>query len=139
MKDVKIGLLLTGLAFFGVCSVTRGEEKQSAKKFNVWAAADPHVTVDAMHGVECMQLAFRQSEGYFWFLPEHEAKLAGIPPAFDWDVMLLAGDLTSSQYPPLDGEGEVFVEQFSKLRKHRREDIGATFHVRANQGVFKNA
>ncbi len=85
------------------------QETASIKKtaFNVWAAADPHVTVDAIHGVEPLQLAIRQSEGYWDFLPKMELKLGGIPPAFDWDIMLLAGDFTSSQFPPKDGIKEL--------------------------------
>ena len=73
--------------------------------FNIWLASDPHVTVDTLHGVETLRLAFRQSEGFWSFLPQYEQKAGGIPPAFDWDLMLLAGDLTSSQWPPRDGEG----------------------------------
>ncbi len=139
MKKVTMTLLIFNFVFFYSCNNTSSENKTDTnevvkseksetkkpkpEKFNVWAASDPHVTVDAMHGVECMQLAFRQSEGYFSFLPEHERQLAGIPPAFDWDVMLLAGDLTSSQYPPLDGEGEIFVREFETLKNHYREDV----------------
>ena len=93
--------------------------------FNVWAAADPHVTVDAIHGVESLQLALRQSEGYWDFLSKRELQLAGIPPAFDWDIMLLAGDFTSSHFPPTDGEGKILVRQFEVLAKHQREDIYA--------------
>ncbi len=94
-----------------------------SNKFNVWAASDPHVTVDAIHGVEPLQLALRQSEGYWDFLPKMELKLGGIPPAFDWDIMLLAGDFTSSQFPPRDGEGKILVRQFEVMDKHNREDI----------------
>ena len=94
-----------------------------SNKFNVWAASDPHVTVDAIHGVEPLQLALRQSEGYWDFLPKMELKLGGIPPAFDWDIMLLAGDFTSSQFPPRDGEGEILVRQFEVMNKHNRADI----------------
>jgi len=101
------------------------KEISSPKKttFNVWAASDPHVTVDAIHGVEPLQLALRQSEGYWDFLPKLELKLGGIPPAFDWDIMLLAGDFTSSQFPPKDGEGKILVRQFEVMDKHNREDI----------------
>ena len=91
--------------------------------FNIWLASDPHVTVDTLHGVETLRLAFRQSEGFWSFLPKYEQKAGGIPPAFDWDLMLLAGDLTSSQWPPRDGEGEIFAEQFKALKHHRREDV----------------
>lgn len=37
--------------------------------------------------------------------------------------MLLAGDFTSSQFPPKDGEGKILARQFEVLEKHRREDV----------------
>ena len=117
-------ILLTIITFSNCSTISQTTEPQKVE-FNVWAASDPHVTVDALHGVECLQLAFRQSEGHWNFLPKMEIKLGGIPPAFDWDIMLLAGDFTSSQFPPRDGEGEIFVRQFEVLKEHQREDIYA--------------
>ena len=114
-----VSLMIAGLLLLAPTSGTT-QEQQS---FTIWAASDPHVTVDTLHGVEPMRLAFRQSEGFWSFLPKMESRLAGIPPAFDWDLMLLAGDLTSSQFPPRDGEGRVFVDQFEALTRHRREDV----------------
>ena len=135
---MKEAFFLLSLFFIGCTNNTTTSEKKATvaeanaqvnttrqKEFNVWAAADPHVTVDAIHGVEPLQLALRQSEGYWDFLPKMELKLGGIPPAFDWDVMLLAGDFTSSQFPPKDGEGKILVRQFEVMEKHNREDIYA--------------
>lgn len=92
----KIIVLLIGIAVLGCNNKSALPTKsmeiieskgKNAKpdKFHIWAAADPHVTVDALHGVEPLQLAFRQSEGFWDFLPKMEIKLGGIPPAFDWD------------------------------------------------------
>ncbi len=117
-----IGRVL-GVAALTIFCTSVSVAQEDGSKFNIWAGSDPHVTVDTLHGVEPMRLAFRQSEGFWSFLPEYEAKAAGIPPAFDWDLMILAGDLTSSQFPPNDGEGIVFVDQFKALNDHRREDI----------------
>ena len=96
---------------------------QEAQTFNVWAASCPHVTVDSLYGAEPLRLAFRQSEGLWSFLPRTELRLGRIPPAFDWDVMLIVGDFTSSHFPPRDGEGLVLVDQYRALTKHYREDI----------------
>ena len=121
MKTKGLSILI-GLALVAL-QVHAGEAE--TEFFNIWAASDPHVTVDTLHGVEPMRLAFRQTEGFWSFLPKPEAQLAGIPPAFEWDLMILAGDLTSSQLPPRDGEGKIFVDQFNALSKHRREDVFA--------------
>ena len=40
------------------------ELEAKGKAFNIWLASDPHVTVDTLHGVETLRLAFRQSEGF---------------------------------------------------------------------------
>ena len=106
-KLSRIGMTI-GLSGFMGFSVLAAAEPQGQGKFNIWVGSDPHVTVDTVHGVEPMRLAFRQSEGFWSFLPKYEVKAGGIPPEFDWDMMLLAGDLTSSQFPPRDGEGVVF-------------------------------
>ena len=45
--------------------------------FNIWLASDL-VTVDTLHGVETLRLAFRQSEGFWSFLPKYEQKAGGI-------------------------------------------------------------
>ena len=96
---------------------------QELRKFNLWAASCPHVTVDSVYGVEPLRLAFRQSAGFWSFLPQTELRLGRIAPAFDWDIMINVGDFTSSQFPPRDGEGLVLVDQYRTLTKHYREDI----------------
>ena len=47
-------------------ATTPDVKKETLTEFNVWAAADPYVTVDTIHGVQPLQSALRQSEGY-WF------------------------------------------------------------------------
>ena len=127
MKKIIIALISLVIISCSDKTTTSTDQKKASKtkqtEFNVWAASDPHVTVDAIHGVEPLQLALRQSEGYWEFLPAMEQRLGGIPPAFNWDIMLLAGDFTSSQFPPRDGEGQVLVRQFEVMEKHQREDI----------------
>ena len=118
---VPLFLLLSGL--LNTADSFANDPEATDSTFNIWLASDPHVTVDTLHGVETLRLAFRQSEGFWSFLPQYEQNAGGIPPAFDWDLMLLAGDLTSSQWPPRDGEGEIFAEQFKALKHHRREDV----------------
>lgn len=116
-------LFLLILGSFSPAVSFASELEVNDNSFNIWLASDPHVTVDTLHGVETLRLAFRQSEGFWSFLPQYEQKAGGILPAFDWDLMLLTGDLTSSQWPPRDGEGEMFAEQFNALKNYRREDV----------------
>lgn len=118
-----VGRAIAAVAILGLFYSASVAAEEVQEKFNIWVGSDPHVTVDTVHGVEPMRLAFRQSEGFWSFLPKYEVKAGGIPPAFDWDIMLLAGDLTSSQFPPRDGEGIIFVDQFKALNHHRREDV----------------
>jgi len=122
-RALKHGVCSLALTILTLLSNSLAPAAAADADFNIWVGSDPHVTVDTLHGVEPMRLAFRQSEGFWSFLPKYEVKAGGIPPAFDWDLMLLAGDLTSSQFPPRDGEGRIFVDQFEALRHHRREDV----------------
>lgn len=80
--------------------------------FRVWAAGDSHVPSDIRHGRESLAKAIRQSEG--------RAKDA---PGFDWDIMVDVGDLSASQFPPTDEDGEILVKQYRALKKHHREDV----------------
>ncbi len=80
--------------------------------FRVWAAGDSHVTADIRHGRESLAKAIRQSQG----------EVEGAPP-FDWDIMVDAGDLSASQFPPTDEDGRELVRQYGELAKHRREDV----------------
>ena len=44
-------------------------------------------------------------------------------PPFEWDIMLDIGDLSGSQTPPDDEEGEEVVRQYSASTKHPREGV----------------
>ncbi len=44
-------------------------------------------------------------------------------PPFEWDIMLDIGDLSGSQTPPDDEEGEEVVSQYSVSTLHAREDF----------------
>ena len=48
---------------------------------------------------------------------------AGGGPPFEWDIMLDIGDLSGSQTPPGDEEGEEVVRQYSVSTHHPREDF----------------
>ena len=80
--------------------------------FNVWATSCAHASIDAQHRRESLGRSIRQSEG--------ETRET---PGFDWDIMIDAGDLSASQFPPTDREGATIVEQYARLKKHRREQI----------------
>lgn len=44
-------------------------------------------------------------------------------PAFDWDIMIDAGDLSAHQTPPGDKDGHELLRQYRAMTKHRREQI----------------
>ena len=91
--------------------------------FRVWAAGDSHVPSDIRHGRESLAKAIRQSEGR-----------CQDAPGFDWDIMIDVGDLSASQFPPTDEDGEILVKQYRSLKKHRREDV---YNVPGNHdGVY---
>ena len=81
------------------------------KQFHIWAAGDSHVGTDIRRGRTSLADALRQSEG------------DGGSEPFDWDIMLDVGDLSGSQGPPDDHEGQLVHEQYAVLKKHRREQI----------------
>tara|TARA_R110002049_G_scaffold72490_7_gene187496 strand:+ start:49068 stop:52058 length:2991 start_codon:yes stop_codon:yes gene_type:complete len=98
-----------------LCSIGAVENVHSAesgRKFKVWATSCSHVPADIRRGRESMALAIRQSEGF----------VEGAP-AFDWDIMLDAGDLSAHQFPPGDIDGQELLRQYRSLTKHRREQI----------------
>lgn len=83
----------------------------AGKTFRVWAMSCSHVGTDLRRGGrESLADAIRQSE---------QGGKAGGPP-FEWDIALHLGDLSGSQTPPQDDEGEEVIRQFAALRKHRR-------------------
>ncbi len=107
-KRLPILTLLLGLALLSPTSA----EPPAKKTFRVWAAGDSHVPSDIRRSRESLAKAIRQSEGRV-----EDA------PAFDWDIMVDVGDLSASQFPPTDEDGEILVKQYRALKKHRREDV----------------
>lgn len=83
-----------------------------SREFRVWATSCAHVPADIGHGRESMAEAIRQSEG----------RVSGAP-AFEWDIMIDAGDLSAHQKPPDDQDGQELIRQYRALTKHRREQI----------------
>ena len=69
---------LTGLLLFAMAA--HGDEP--GKPFRVWAVGDVHGTADIRHGRESLARPIRQAAG-----------LVKGAPAFDWDIMVDAGDL----------------------------------------------
>ena len=84
------------------------------RSFHVWAVSCCHVPADIKKGRESLGEAIRHSEG---------------PNGFPWDIMIDAGDLSSSQFPPVDEDGHILVRQYRALTKHRREQI---YNVQGN-------
>ncbi len=78
------------------------------RRFHVWATGDAHVGTDLRHGRSSLIEAIEQSES---------------PDGFDWDIMIDVGDLSGSQTPPQDDEGQEVVRQYSALKAHRREQV----------------
>lgn len=89
-----------------------GAGHTSGREFRVWATSCSHVPADILRGRESLADAIRQSEG----------QVAGAP-AFDWDLMIDAGDLSAHQKPPGDQDGQELLRQYRALTKHRREQI----------------
>ena len=83
-----------------------------SRTFRLWATGCAHVGTDLSEGGrESLAEAIRQSE---------EGGSEGGPP-FDWDIALHLGDLSGSQTPPEDEEGQEVVRQFAASRQHPRE------------------
>lgn len=87
-------------------------EEQPPGAFRIWATSCSHVPADIRRGRESLAHVIRQSEGFI--------KDA---PAFEWDIMIDAGDLSAHQYPPGDRDGFELIRQYHALRKHRREQV----------------
>ena len=100
--------------FLIVCLWIRAAEVQSnePRQFRVWATSCSHVPADVLRGRESLADAIRQSEGFF-----------NGAPAFAWDIMIDAGDLSAHQYPPGDRDGLELIRQYYAMRKHRREQV----------------
>lgn len=87
-------------------------ETDDTREFRVWATSCAHVPADIRRGRESLAHVIRQSEGF-----------VENAPAFDWDIMIDAGDLSAHQYPPGDRDGFELIRQYFAMRKHRREQI----------------
>ena len=69
-------------------------------QFRLWAGGDAHVGTDLrVSGRTSLKDAILQAEN---------GGAEGGPP-FEWDIMLDIGDLSGSQTPPQDDEGEEVV------------------------------
>lgn len=84
------------------------------KTFRLWVGGDAHVGTDLAAGNRrSLAEAIVQAE---------KGGAEGGPP-FEWDIMLDIGDLSGSQTPPGDEEGEEVVRQYSASTLHPREDF----------------
>ena len=83
-------------------------------EFRLWAAGDAHVGTD---------LSVGQRRSLAEALLQSERGGGDGGPAFDWDLMLDLGDLSGSQTPPEDEEGEEVVRQYAACTRHSREHI----------------
>lgn len=101
-----LGLLL------GLIQPLESDGAEPGREFRVWATSCSHVPADIRRGRESLALAIRQSEG-------------AVPgaPAFEWDIMIDAGDLSAHQRPPGDADGRELLRQYRALTRHRREQI----------------
>ncbi len=100
-------------AVFLLCALLLPVVAEAApREFNVWATSCAHVPADIRRGRESLAKAIRQSEG-----------LVKEAPAFAWDIMIDAGDLSAHQYPPGDPDGMELIRQYQVMTKHRREQI----------------
>ncbi len=104
-------VLLIGLILGTVCCPTAAQA-EPPRQFRVWAVSCAHVPADIRRGRESLAKVLRQSEG-----------LVKDAPAFDWDIMLDAGDLSAHQQPPGDRDGQELIRQYRAMTKHRREQI----------------
>lgn len=87
-------------------------QSETPRQFRVWATSCAHVPADIRRGRESLAKVIRQSEGL------EEGALA-----FDWDIMIDAGDLSAHQTPPGDRDGRELIRQYRAMTKHRREQV----------------
>ncbi|MFT5366842.1 MAG: hypothetical protein ACI8V2_001792 [Candidatus Latescibacterota bacterium] len=80
-------------------------------EFKLWLGGDAHVGTDLRNG--------RKSLAEAILLSENGGDEGG--PSFEWDIMFDVGDLSGSQTPPDDEEGEEVIAQYSVSTKHPRE------------------
>jgi len=101
-------ICFSGLSAAGL----RAEDVAKPREFNVWATSCSHVPADIVRGRESLAMAIRQSEGL----------VEGAEP-FHWDIMIDAGDLSASQFPPEDRDGMELQRQYRAMTRHRREQV----------------
>ena len=82
------------------------------REFRLWAGGDAHVGTDLRTGN-------RRSLAEAILQAERGGEEGG--PPFEWDIMLDIGDLSGSQTPPRDDEGEEVVAQYGVSTAHPRE------------------
>ncbi len=115
----RLTLVLVAL-FIPFATDAYGDDVSSeVSKFVVWSVSDSHVPGDLVRGnreslAEAIRQAQGQSPGY---------------PAFNWDIMIDAGDFSASQHPPTDEDGQMVVRQYRALSNHYREDV---YQVKGN-------
>lgn len=100
------------LLFLCLTCVSVQADEKVPRESRVWATSCSHVPADIRRGRESLADAIRQSEG----------NVDGAP-AFDWDIMIDAGDLSAHQKPPGDIDGQELLRQYRAMTKHRREQI----------------
>jgi len=88
--------------------------KSVSSPLHLWAFGDAHVGTDKRFGRRSLAEAISQSE--------FGGSDGG--SSFPWDIAIDVGDMSGAQFSvPDDTEGEEITQQFSVLRKHRREDV----------------
>ena len=95
-------------------SLQEADGAAEVRTFKLWAAGDAHLGTDLAH-------ADRRSLADAILQAERGGADGG--PPFEWDIMLDIGDLSGSQTPPGDEEGEEVVRQYSVSTRHPREDF----------------
>ena len=109
MRTLQLLLVWILMILFGESSYS---QQDASREFRVWATSCAHVPADIQQSRESLAEAIRQSEGF--------VKNA---PAFSWDIMVDAGDVSAHQTPPQDADGQELVRQYRVLTRHRREQI----------------
>ncbi|MBL7038154.1 MAG: LamG domain-containing protein [Pirellulaceae bacterium] len=104
-------VVLTALFLIAFSSPPDGRA-ETPRQFRVWATSCAHVPADIRRGRESLAKVIRQSEG-----------LEEGAPAFDWDIMIDAGDVSAHQTPPGDRDGRELIRQYRAMTKHRREQV----------------
>ena len=73
-RDVLLCLLLSGS--LNTADSFANDHEATDSTFNIWLASDPHVTVDTLHGVETLRLAFGNRRASGLSYPNTSKRLA---------------------------------------------------------------